>query len=298
LPPINPVAESTARQTFASRPPLPLEAPGSATAPASEQRRLAGAFFIKLDAIRPDPQQPRKILDPQKQHELVASVKRLGILQPISVRFMPDANVYFVIAGERRYLAAREAGLVELPCWVQRPEEQDVLVHQIVENWQRADLHPFDLADALAQLRASGDCSQKQLAEMTGKPESEISRLLSLLKLDPDVQREARHDLTGEVTRRHLIAIATANPATQQRLFRIVKEKGLTALETEKIVQEEKHRAVALDKRGSQPSERFRYKTTKAMVFVRFRRGSVDKKDVLDALGEALAQAAKDATAK
>lgn len=285
------MAEATAKQTFGSRSPLPLETPGGTPAVLADQRRLAGAFLIKIEHIRPDPQQPRKIFDPQKQKELVDSVRRLGILQPISVRFMPEEETYFIIAGERRYLAAQTAGLTELPCWVQRPEEKAVLIHQIVENWQRADLHPFDLADALAQLRDTDGYTQKGLAEVTGKPESEISRLLSLLKLDPDVQKQARGDLAGEITRRHLVAIASSNPATQQHVFQIVKEKGLTALETEKLVQEEKQRTVTLDKRGGHTSERFRYKTTKAMIVIQFRRGKVSKADILAALDEARSQA-------
>lgn len=292
------MAEATAKQTFGSRPPLPLEEPVGTPTVLADQRRLAGAFFIGIDRIRPDPKQPRKILDPQKQKELVESVRRLGILQPISVRFVQSEKLYLIIAGERRFLAAQAAGLTELPCWVQRPEEKAILVHQIVENWQRADLHPFDLADALAQLRDTNGYSQKEMATETGKPESEISRLLSLLKLAPEVQKEARTDLTGEITRRHLIAIASANPATQQRVLQIVRAKGLNALETEKLVQEEKNQAVIFDRRGSHTAERFRFKTTKAMVIIQFRRGSIGKKDILDALGEALAEAAKQATQK
>jgi ParB family transcriptional regulator, chromosome partitioning protein len=291
---MSPLAEATAKQTFSTKPPLPLESPGGTPSVLADQRRLAGAFLIKIDHIRPDPQQPRKIFDPQKQKELVESVRRLGILQPISVRFIPGEQVYFIIAGERRYQAAHAAGLTELPCWVQRPEEKAVLIHQIVENWQRADLHPFDLADALTQLRDTNGYTQKELAEATGKPESEISRLLSLLRLAPNVQKEARGDLTGEITRRHLIAIASANPATQQQVFQIVKEKGLTALQTEKLVQEEKQRVVALDRRGAHTAERFRFKTTKAMVIVQFRRGKVTKADILAALHEAREQAERE----
>src|SRR5207245_4101503 len=124
------------------------------------QRRLAGAFLIKLEHIRPDPAQPRKTIDSKRLQELVASVREHGILQPVSVRFVPESSCYFIIAGERRYQAAKEIGLIELPCWVQRPDERQVLVHQVVENWQRADLHPFDLADALAELRDTNEYTQ------------------------------------------------------------------------------------------------------------------------------------------
>lgn len=147
---------------FASRPPLPLESPGGSPAMLVDQHRLAGAFFITLEHIRPDPQQPRKTLDPKKQRELKDSVRRLGILQPISVRYVANEETYLIIAGERRFLAAQAAGLAEVPCWVQRLKDNEILVHQIVENWQRADLHPFDLADALALLRDGNGYTQKQ----------------------------------------------------------------------------------------------------------------------------------------
>src|SRR5207249_2189312 len=158
---------------------------------------------------------------------LVTSVREHGVLQPVSVRYMSENSVYLIIAGERRYQAAKEIGLSELPCWVQRPEDKHILVHQIVENWQRADLHPFDLADALAQLRDTNGHSQADLSRLTGKPESEISRILSLLKLEPDVQKEARREIAGDITRRHLIAVASLNPAAQQQVYRAIKEKGL-----------------------------------------------------------------------
>ena len=258
-----------------------------------EQRRLAGAFLIKLEHIRPDPEQPRKTLDPKRQQELVASVRELGIIQPVSVRFVADLNVYYIIAGERRYQAAKEIGMSELPCWVQRPEVKDILVHQIVENWQRSDLHPFDLADALAEVRDTNEYTQADLARLTGKPESEISRILSLLKLEPDVQKEARRDTAGEITRRHLIAVSTLNPAAQQQVYRVIREKGFTALETEKFVQKSKAQHVRIDHRGARSAERIRFKTTNALVLIQFRRGKVTKEDILAALDEARTQAKK-----
>ena len=133
--------------------------------------------------------------------------------------------MYQIIAGERRYQAALAAGLSEIPCWVQNPKEEHILVHQIVENWQRAELHPYDLADALARLRDVTGYSQKKLAEVTGKPESEVSRLLSLLRINPAVQQQARRDMAGTVTKRHLVALAQLTPEDQQEVMVEVKEK-------------------------------------------------------------------------
>jgi hypothetical protein len=130
-----------------------------------------------------------------------------------------------------------------------------------------------DLADALAQLRDTHRYNQTRLAELTGKPESEISRLLSLLKFEPNVQRQTRGDLRGEITRRHLVAVATLNPAAQQRVFQVIRDKGLTALDAEKLVQDTKAKSVSLDGRGGHQAVRLRYKTTKAAVIIQFRRG-------------------------
>ena len=85
-------------------------------------------------------------------------------------------------------------------------KEDQVLQHQIVENWQRLDMHPFDLADALARLRDANGYSQQDLARETGKSEGEISKLLAILDLDPAVQKAAREDQSGRITRRHLYA--------------------------------------------------------------------------------------------
>lgn len=258
------------------------------------RRRLTGAFLIDVSRIRPDPLQPRRLHDDGRQQELNESVRRLGILQPISVRYDADVDVYFVLAGERRFRAAIATGLVEIPCWVQSPKEEEVLVHQIVENWQRADLHPFDLADALMRIRDAHGYTQRDLSNLTGKPESEISRHLALLKLAPEVQKAARTDRSGDISRRHLLAIVHANPATQEHVFRIVREKGLTALETEQFVREENSKTVAMPPRGAPRAMTRHFHTSRAVVILRFRHRNVTDSDVLTALDEARQTLTKD----
>jgi ParB family chromosome partitioning protein len=257
---------------------------------------LAGAFLIELDRIRPDPAQPHRQLDPHSQRELTASIGRLGILQPIAVRYNAGQDAYLVIAGERRYRAACDAGLAEVPCWVQSPEAKDVLLHQVVENWQRAELHPFDLADALAELRDANGYSQKDLAQLTGKPESEVSRLLSLLKLDSTVQSKARSGEGGPVTRRHLIAVARLDPAGQRRVFEEVTAKRLTAQETERAVRAVKAADSPAPKRGAPQSERRRYRTANATVIVQFRKRDVTTGDVLEAIEDVRRQVEREAS--
>jgi ParB family transcriptional regulator, chromosome partitioning protein len=193
--------------------------------------------------------------------------------------------VYQIISGERRYQAATAAGVVEVPCWVQTPKEEEILVRQIVENWQRSDLQPLELAEALALLRDANGCTQKELADLTGKPESEISRLLSLLKLDPEVQHAARSE-SGGFTKRHLTALAQLPPEDQQEVMVEVQEQHLTALDTERAVREKKARAAGLKTRGAPYGQRLRYLTEKAVVTVTFRRRNVTVDEILTALDE------------
>jgi len=255
------------------------------------RRTLAGAFFIKTDHIQPDPAQPRQTIDQEALRELTESIRAHGILQPITVRHMPEIGMYQIITGERRYLAAKAAGVTEMPCWEQTPDDRDILVRQIVENWQRSDLHPFDLADTLARLRDQQSRSQKQLAELTGKPESEISKILSLLKLRPPIQAQYRQDETGRLSRRHLEAIARLPEGDQIETHDQVKKQNLTVRETEQVVQEKLQHHRGERRAGAPIGAKVKFQTAKAAVTLFFRRKTVGLQDVLEALDEAKRQA-------
>jgi len=250
------------------------------------RRSLAGAFLIKLDRIQPDPAQPRQTLDEAALNELTASIRAHGVLQSITVRHIPEQGMYQIITGERRYRAAVAAGLTEIPCWEQAPEDRDILVRQVVENWQRADLHPFDLADTLVRLRDQQNFSQKELAKMTGKPESEISKILSLLKLNPSMQAHCRQDVTGRVSRRHLEGIARLDGQEQTEVFEKVKAENLTVQETEKIVQEKLAVKQGERRAGAPVGTKKKFITSKATVVLSFRRKTIALTDVLEALDE------------
>lgn len=246
--------------------------------------------MIELARIRPDPSQPRKNFDTDQQRELAASVRSLGILQPIVVRYLEKENIYQIVSGERRYHASHAAKLAEIPCWVQNPQADRILLQQIVENWQRSDLDPYDLADALAALRDAHSYSQKQLAEVTGKPESEISRHLALLKLDPNVQKATRKDTSGTFTRRHLNAIAQLPQEDQQEVMIAVRERNLTAVDTEHTVQEKKARLKGTKTRGAPPAHLRRFRTSLAMVTITSRKRQLSEDEILTALDEVRTQ--------
>ncbi len=205
-------------------------------------------------------------------------------MQPITVRYIEARNVYQIISGERRYQAAVAAELAEIPCWVQTPREEEVLVRQVVENWQRRDLSPFELADALAAIRDAHDYSQDELAKLTGKPKSEISKLLALLSLAPEVQQRARQEST--LSRRQLYAVSQLKPDRQLTVMEDIRRQGLKAGETEDLVRREKRPA---HRRGTATTLR-RFQTSAAVVTVTFRKRSVSDADVLAALDEARTQ--------
>jgi ParB family chromosome partitioning protein len=231
------------------------------------------------------------MFDPVARAELTQSVKRLGILQPITVRYVEVDDAYQIIAGERRFRAAQEAGLTEVPCWVQTPRDQDVLLQQIVENWQRADLHPFDLADSLARLRDTMRFSQKELAVETGKSEGEISKLLAILALDPDVQKLAREDTTGTITKRHLYAIVKCSPQAQHAAIHAIVRHQLTVEDTDRLVAKERSKSHAA-KRGA-PVTRLTFRTTQATVVMTFRRKEVRPIDIVAVLEDLKRQVEK-----
>ena len=217
-------------------------------------------------------------------------MKRLGILQPITVRFIEADGLYRVISGERRYHAACEANLPEIPCWVQEPKEQDVLLHQIVENWQRLDMHPYDLADALARLRDSNGYTQRDIARETGKGEGEISKLLALLDLAPAVQKVAREDTHGRFTRRHLYALRALPVTEQVALVERAKKERVTAEQMEELAAERTQALQGRRRRGA-PVSHHRFSTSQALVSITFRKKDVTTQDIVAALDEARLQA-------
>ena len=250
------------------------------------RRRLHGAFSIDIVLIEPDPNQPRKKIDPVHLTELTQSVRRHGILQPISVRFVETTGRYRIVAGECRYTAAKQAGLTEMPCWLKTPEEKQVLVEQIVENWVRSDLNPFELADSLAMLRDANGFTQKQIAEETGKSAVEISKLLSILNLDPDVQSIARSDDSGTISKRHLYAISRLPAPAQTTVLQKVRQQNLTAVDVERMTERIIRQMETGDHRGKTTMFRRSFRTSLGTVTFAFQRNTISDKDVLAAMHE------------
>lgn len=284
-------ARQAARRTFGSSQSLSLE-PGSSQAKALQgRRRLSGAFFIELNRIRPDPTQPRRQYDEEALEELRASVRRFGLLQPISVRYLEEEDIYQIISGERRYRAAIAVGLKEVPCWEQNPDQQEILLRQVVENWQRSDLNPYELADALVNLQQSKNYSQKELAREIGKSESEVSRILSLQQIAPAAQKMAREQTTGELSRRHLFVVAQFPAEQQEDAIHTIKQQNMTAIETERWAKKQQSSNTPSRRVGSPPSRNIRYVVPGATVTLSFRRKEITREDIIEALQQALQRA-------
>lgn len=253
---------------------------------------MTGAFLIQLNQIEPDPEQPRKNVDQEHIDELAASIKALGVLQPITIRFVEAVGKYRIIAGECRFTASKQAGLTEIPCWVRTPKENEILLEQVIENWQRADLNPFELADSLAILRDANGYTQQQLASVTGKSKGEISKILAILDLAPDVQVVARSAHTELFSKRHLYALSRLPTDRQETILTRIQREKLTARDVEKIAERMEREFERTDSRGARHFRRS-FKTSLGYVTFTFRSNTIADQDVIEAMHEIKRQLAQ-----
>lgn len=251
--------------------------------------QLRGAFAIELGRIVPDPGQVRRKVDAAALEELAASITELGVLQPISVRYDAAQDRYVIIAGERRYRAAKLLKLRELPCIVQNPEQQRILLHQVSENWQRQALDPTEIGNALLALQGTYRLSQDDLVRLTGKPKSEISKHLTIARnVSAEVKQLAERE-PERLTKRHLYNLSQLPATEQRRLANEVVERRLTAQNTEKLVTRTKQRLAGV-KPATVPTVTRRFDTTHATVLVRTKPGRRADAYILAALDEARRQ--------
>ena len=280
-------ATDSAIQAFAAPSDLSLDANDRNVPPEQQGRkRLANSYLIPRSMIIPDPEQPRQKFDEMELMELTSSIKERGVKQPLTVRWNPTAQKYMVIDGGRRYEAATRLKLQELPCWVQEGNRKEVLIDQIVHNWQRVDLRPYETADALARLRDQFGLKQVELCRVTGKPKSEISKLLALHdKVDPEIQAIARSDSEHQLTKRHLYNISKLKPNKQREIATKVQQEQLTAKQTEQLINAGSHKMHVKKQPGIAARQR-RYKTAKADVVITFRRTTISDADIRQVIVE------------
>jgi ParB family chromosome partitioning protein len=181
---------------------------------------------VPLAELQPDPNQPRKYLDPLALEELTASVSEHGIIQPVVCRQDPQTSLCYVVAGERRCAAARKAGLATVPAVFIAGEKHAEIA--LVENLLRQDLNPVEEAEALQRLMDEHSYQQEQLAKIIGKSPATISLSLSLNKLPVEIRDECRKDPT--VPKKVLVEIAQKKQErgmmTQFKKYRDQQEKA------------------------------------------------------------------------
>ena len=185
---------------------------------------------IPVDLIEPNPFQPRKSFDAETLEELAESIRTFGLIQPLTVRAKSNGK-YQIISGERRYRAARLAGLEMVPAYIRDASDQGMLEMAIVENIQRENLDPIEVAMSYQRLIDECNLTQEKMAERVGKKRASVTNYLRLLKLPAKVQ----HDLkVGLVSVGHAkVLLGLEDPAVQEALCDSIVKNGLSVRQLE-----------------------------------------------------------------
>jgi ParB family transcriptional regulator, chromosome partitioning protein len=192
---------------------------------------------LPIDKIRSNPKQPRRTFSEESLADLVASITQKGILQPILVA-PTEGGTYEIIAGERRWRAAQRAGLTELPVVIKAGSESERFEMSLIENLQRDDLNPIELAQGFKRLQDEFQLTQEAIAKVVGKDRAVIANTLRLLGLTDDIQQALRE---GTITAGHAKALlAIEDPAAQHDLFAQILSSDLTVRHVEQAARDHK----------------------------------------------------------
>ncbi len=194
----------------------------------------AAVQFLDVDAIDPNPQQPRRSFDEEELQELQDSIAEHGVLQPVLVARVSGSLRYQLIAGERRWQAARRAGLAQVPAVVREVTGDEYLILALVENLQRADLNPLEAAAAFRQLIHDFGLTQEEVARQTGRSRMAVSNTMRLLNLSAEIKT---YLIQGQLTEGHARALLGApSPADQRDLAERAIAEGLSVRQVEELV--------------------------------------------------------------
>lgn len=200
--------------------------------PLPERESSQGGRTVAVEALRPNPRQPRRRWDGQALEELATSIGRHGILEPIVVR--DSGQGFEIISGERRWRAAMKAGLKEVPVVVREAEDRDLLEMALAENLQRQDLSAYEQAEAFRDLQSEFEWTQEELARQVGKSRSHVANVLRVLTL-PAGARDLAMD--GKLSLGHVKALLECDdPARLVSLARRVVDEDLSVRETARLV--------------------------------------------------------------
>ncbi|MFH0900207.1 MAG: ParB/RepB/Spo0J family partition protein [Pseudomonadota bacterium] len=197
-------------------------------------------YVAPIEEIHPSPTQPRRAFDEAELEQLAQSIRAEGIIQPLIVRQRPnpDGGGYYIIAGERRWRAAQRAGLHDVPVVIREASADKAFELALIENLQRADLNPLEIAEAYQHLSSERGLTQEQIAERVGKDRTSITNILRLLKLPPSVRAMVEQSSLSMGHARALLALESAQ-AIEALALRVAARK-LSVRATEELVRRQK----------------------------------------------------------
>lgn len=190
---------------------------------------------IAIDLIKPNPDQPRINFDEEALEELATSIRELGIIQPLTLR-SAEAGTYMIISGERRYRAAKLAGLDTVPAYVRTANDSELTEMALIENIQREDLNAIEIALTFRKLIDQYNLTQERLSERIGKKRATIANFLRLLKLPAEVQLGLRDKAVDMGHARALLSVE--KPTMQLKLYNEILKKGLSVRQVEQRAKE------------------------------------------------------------
>src|SRR5215471_10656201 len=239
--------------------------------------------MIRLDQIRPNPEQPRKALGDLA--ELTDSVRAKGVLEPLLVRFVPSEGCFYIISGERRYHAARAAGLREVPCIEKTVDEAETLEIELIENIQRKDLTPFEEADGLHRLATQFEYTHEDMAKKIGRARSSVTETLSLRNIPDNLRKKC---IEHGISSKSLLLQIARQPTEKKMLemFQRILQGGLT--------RDEARRERREDQAGPQRPQPFIFHfepQNESFKFrIQFKKSHVSRDELIMTLREILSQ--------
>jgi ParB family chromosome partitioning protein len=233
--------------------------------------------LIPLEDIDPNPHQPRRVIGDLS--DLAASIREKGVLEPILVR--PAGSRFQIIAGERRYRAALEAALAEIPCIVRETSDAETMELALIENLQREDLSPFEEADGLRVLAERHDYTHERMAERLGRSRTSITEALSIAQMPESVRELCR---LADIHSKSLLLqiVRQSDPRKMTALVEQLRKEGPTRREARRLAKQAKGTAV----KGRPKNYVFRYKPKEKTfsLSLQFRRSQVAREEIVRAL--------------
>ena len=249
---------------------------------------LSGARSIDISRIKSDPDQPRKSLNQKSLNELAESIKKHGLLQPITVEYIEREDCFKIINGERRYKAAKLAGVQELPCIIKYIDKYTRLINQLIENIQRQDLSPLEEAESIQTLVnkrriENPNYSQREASRELGLPKSYVNEMLSLLKLPQDIKESVR---TSDTVPKSLLLLLLrqSDEKNIREFYRQIKEGKLTVREAKiklKRSKVKKGRPKYYEYKFESPGREF-------ILKIKFRKLEVERSEITNAIHQVL----------